>query len=86
MKWLGPSTDEVIADLARERVRSVVVVPIAFVSDHIETLYEVDQLFAGQARRAGIAHFIRTRMLNDDPGFIGTLADLVRAHLREDPA
>jgi ferrochelatase len=82
--WLGPSTDEVIRDLAREGTRAVVVVPIAFVSDHIETLYEIDQLFAGQARREGIPHFVRTRMLNDDPLYVEALAAMVREHLRGD--
>ena len=47
-----------------------------FVSDHVETLYEVDQLFAETARRAGIAHFRRTTGLNDRPTFLRALADL----------
>lgn len=83
VKWLGPSTDEVLTELAREGTRAVVVIPVAFVSDHIETLHEIDQLFAEQARREGIPRFVRTRMLNDDPLFIAALAELVRAHLWE---
>ncbi len=85
VKWLDPSTDRVIEELAREGVRAMLVVPIAFVSDHIETLYEVDQLFAERARGVGVTQYLRTRMLNDDPGYIATLAELTRRHL-ESPA
>jgi ferrochelatase len=52
------------------------VIPIAFVSDHVETLYEVDQLFAEAAGNAGIPHFRRTPGLNDRPAFLRALADL----------
>lgn len=83
VRWLDPSTDVVIRELGRQKVRSVLVIPIAFVSDHIETLYEVDQLFAEEARHAGITHYRRTRMLNDDPAYIAALAAMVRRHLEE---
>jgi len=46
------------------------------VTDHVETLQEIDQLFAGQAREAGIAHFRRTPGLNDRPTFLRGLAEL----------
>ncbi len=82
VRWIGPYTDAVIEELASEGVRNLLVVPIAFVSDHIETLYEIDLLFAEVARKAGILRFRRTRMLNDDPRFIAALADLARTHLR----
>jgi len=75
--WLGPRTDRVLEELAREGMRDVLVVPVSFVSDHIETLYEVDQLFADAAARAGVTTFRRTRALNDDPAFIAVLAELV---------
>jgi len=83
VRWLDPSTDVVIRELGQQKVRSVLVIPIAFVSDHIETLYEVDQLFAEEARHAGIEHYRRTRMLNDDPAYIAALASMVRRHLEE---
>jgi protoporphyrin/coproporphyrin ferrochelatase len=83
LRWIGPSTEEVIRELARAGTRSVLVVPLAFVSDHIETLYEIDQLYAGLARRLGISDFRRCRMLHDDPRFIAALASMVRDHLRE---
>jgi len=86
VRWIGPYTDQVIEELARAGTRSVLVVPLAFVSDHIETLYEIDLLFGGLARRLGIPGFHRTRMLNDTPRFMAALAGLVRSHLAQQPA
>lgn len=77
VRWLEPRTEHLLAELGRDGVRDVLVVPVSFVSDHLETLYEVDQLFAEAARRAGITTFRRTRSLNDDPGFLDALADIV---------
>ena len=81
VRWLEPRTEHVLADLGRDGIRDVLVVPVSFVSDHIETLYEVDRLFADAARRAGITTFRRTRSLNDDPRFLDALADIVSAAL-----
>jgi ferrochelatase len=77
--WLGPSTPEVLADLAKEGERQVVVVPVAFVSDHVETLYECRLLFGGEAARLGIPHYTVTEGLNDHPDFIRALAAIVTA-------
>jgi protoporphyrin/coproporphyrin ferrochelatase len=89
VRWLEPRTDRILEELGREGVRDVLVAPVSFVSDHIETLYEVDQLFADAAARAGITTFRRTRSLNDDPAFLAVLADLVEhaldAEAREEP-
>jgi ferrochelatase len=76
VEWLGPPTLEVLRELGRQGCRQVLVVPIAFVTDHVETLQEIDQLFAEEARAAGIAHFRRTPGLNDRPVFLRALADL----------
>src|SRR5262245_31953188 len=83
VKWTGPGTDEVLDELGRERVREVLVIPLSFVSDHIETLYEVDMLFAERARKAGIADYRRIEALNTSPVFIESLARLVEANLQE---
>lgn len=83
VRWIGPGTDEVLRRLGGEGVREVLVVPISFVSDHIETLYELDQLFADEARRAGIVDYRRSEALNSHPLFIEALAGLVERHLRE---
>lgn len=82
VEWIGPSTDEVIRDLAGRGVQDVLVIPISFVSDHVETLYEVDMLYGDQARALGIKTFKRTESLNDFPPFLDVLADLVEPRLR----
>ena len=78
VEWLGPPTLAVIRELGRGGQAQVLVVPIAFVTDHVETLQEIDQLFADAARAAGIPHFRRTPGLNDRPTFLRALADLAR--------
>jgi ferrochelatase len=78
MAWLSPSTDEVLRRLAAEGVKQVVVVPVAFVSDHVETLYECRLLYGAEAARLGIPHYVVTEGLNDHPGFIRSLATTVR--------
>jgi len=80
--WIGPSTDEEIDRLAAAGIRELLVMPISFVSDHIETLYEVDMLYGDQAARRGITTFRRTESLNDFPLFLDALADLVEPRLR----
>jgi ferrochelatase len=77
VEWLGPSTSDVLASLAKEGVTQVVVVPVAFVSDHVETLYEIRLLFGGEAARLGIPHYAAAEGLNDHPAFIRALADVV---------
>ena len=81
VKWLGPGTEQTLRELGREGVRDVLVVPLSFVSDHIETLYEVDLLFADAARSAGITGYYRSEALNASPLFIHALAGLVRDHV-----
>jgi ferrochelatase len=58
----------------------VLIIPLSFVSDHIETLYEVDMLFADAARAAGITGYYRPAALNCHPLFIEALAALVVDH------
>jgi ferrochelatase len=83
VRWLEPRTEHLLRRLGHEGVRDVLVVPVSFVSDHIETLYEVDQLFAAAARAAGITTFRRIPSLNDDPQFLDALADIALGALRE---
>ncbi len=78
VKWLEPATEDAIRALGRDGVDRVVVVPVSFVSDHIETLHEIDIEYAAVARDAGIAEFLRAPSLNTRPAFIRALAALVR--------
>lgn len=77
IEWLGPPTLEVLGELGRRGEKQVLAVPIAFVTDHVETLYEMDQLFAQAARASGILHFRRTPGLNSRPTFLRALEELV---------
>lgn len=77
VKWLGPGTEEAIAELGHEGVKDLLVVPLSFVSDHIETMYEVDILFAETAKAAGITGYFRPDALNTHPLFIDALKQLV---------
>jgi ferrochelatase len=81
VKWIEPGIEEVIASLGRDGVKDLLIVPVSFVSDHIETLYEVDLLFAEEARAAGISTVVRSPALNSHPLFIEALAALVERHL-----
>jgi len=76
-KWLQPSLRKTLSDLAAEKVREVCVVPISFVSDHVETLGEIDHEAREQARDLGFTRFEMTAGLNNSPTFIAALADLV---------
>lgn len=86
VRWIGPGTEETLVALGRSGVSDVMVVPLSFVSDHIETLYEVDMLFAEAARAAGITGYYRPDALNTSPLFIDALARLVRDASRESMA
>ncbi len=79
--WLGPDVGEVIEDLARAGVRHVLVVPVGFVCDHVEVLYDIDIELRQRAESLGV-HMERTESLNDSPGLIATLAALVEERLR----
>ena len=81
VRWLGPSTERVIRRLGARGQKHLLVVPIAFTSDHIETLSELDREYGEVAHRAGITHYKRTPALNDRPQFMDALADVVREHL-----
>src|SRR5882724_10879894 len=80
-KWLQPSLHKTLRQLAEEKVRDVCVVPIAFVSDHVETLGEIDHEAREEAAALGIDKFEVTAGLNDSPPFITALAELVTSKL-----
>ena len=77
VEWLQPYTDDALEKLAERGVKDLVVVPISFVSEHIETLQEIDIEYREVAESAGIENFHRVPALNVHPGFIDSLADIV---------
>jgi protoporphyrin/coproporphyrin ferrochelatase len=73
-RWLQPSLHTTLRKLADEKIREVCVIPISFVSDHVETLGEIDHCAREEARLLGIERFAMTQGLNDSPTFIQALA------------
>ena len=86
VEWVGPGTEDVIAELGAKGHDALLMWPISFVSDHIETTFEVDMLFREEAERAGIKEYFTLPGLNDDPALADILADLVKNHLAESHA
>lgn len=82
VRWLGPTLEETIEELARDEVPGVLVAPIGFLADHVEVLYDIDIESQHEARAAGIT-LARTASLNDQPLFIDALAQLVYQALEE---
>lgn len=80
LKWLGPSTEAEIHTAGRDET-GVIVCPIAFVSDHVETLVELDIDYAQLAQRVGVPYYLRAPALGADPRFIDALANLVERAL-----
>jgi len=76
-RWLQPSIHEVVPRLAGQGVRDLLIVPVSFVSDHIETLHEIDHVVREEAMQEGIRQFELMPGLNESPQFIRALADLV---------
>jgi ferrochelatase len=83
VEWLKPYTDDALQELAEQGVKDLVVVPISFVSEHIETLEEIDIEYRELAEAAGIEHFYRVPALNTHPRFIQELAALVMDSLSQ---
>jgi ferrochelatase len=81
VEWLTPATNLTIPRLAREGVSQLMLVPVSFVSEHSETLYEMDILYRDVAAEAGIAQFRRVPTMNCRPDFIEALASLVERAL-----
>lgn len=80
-EWLKPDLLDVLPELAREGQTRVVVAPVQFLADHLETLYDVDVAGRAQAADAGITEFARIDAPNAAPDFIAALASVVRGEL-----
>ena len=78
-RWLGPTTEDMLDELAAAGTRAVVVVPVAFTGEHIETLQEIDILYKERAQKRGHRPLRARPHRGLPPGFIAALADLVEA-------
>ncbi len=79
-EWLGPDVESVLAELSRQKVREILVIPIGFVADHIEVLYDIDILYQGKAESMGMT-LKRTSSLNVSERFIESLAAVVEEQI-----
>jgi len=77
-KWLQPASDKLIEELGHEKAQAICMVPIAFVSEHVETLNEIDIQYAAIAKRAGVQEFGRACAIKCHPAYIRCLADLAQ--------
>ena len=83
-RWLQPSLHQTLKALSAERVREVCIVPVAFVSDHVETLGEIDHEARHEAQHLGITQFEMSAGLNDSPKFIQALTQVVQQALEQE--
>lgn len=77
-RWLEPSTEEAIRNAIEKGIKKIVVIPISFVSEHSETLYELDHVYKNLAERLGCEEFIRIPTLQTHPTFIKALEKIVK--------
>jgi ferrochelatase len=81
VKWLGPATTDVIQGFAKRGISNVLPIPVSFVSDHIETLQEIDILYRDLALKSGVGEFHRAPSLNVSPKFIEALTQITLREL-----
>ena len=79
-EWVGPDVESVLAELSQQEVREILVVPIGFVSDHIEILYDIDILYQNKAKLLGVL-LKRVPSLNASEKFIEALSKIVEEHM-----
>jgi ferrochelatase len=82
-KWLTPSTPDVIAECAARGVKDLLMVPVAFTSDHLETLFELNIEYRRLAKEKGIQQYEMTEGLNDSSTFVSALAEIVLKRVNE---
>jgi ferrochelatase len=80
-EWVGPDVESVLEALSKESIREILIVPIGFVSDHIEILYDIDILYQEKAKSMGMV-LKRTSSLNVSERFIKALATIVEEHIK----
>lgn len=76
VKWVSPYTDMALKELAEKKVDNIIVVPISFVSDHVETLIELDEMYIPDVRKHGL-NIVRSESLNDADDFAESLFDII---------
>jgi len=78
ISWLGPSTKDSLKKIKDDNVKNVIIVPISFISDHIETLIEIDEHLIGEYSNSGM-NIVRTESLNDSKDFLESIIDIINS-------
>jgi ferrochelatase len=76
-RWLGPTTEDTLDDLAKAGHHAIVVVPVSFTGEHVETLQEIDIVYRERAAGRGVTHFARARTVGCHPAFVAEMAKLL---------
>ncbi|RPI70093.1 MAG: ferrochelatase, partial [Ignavibacteriales bacterium] len=84
-KWLEPATNTMIEELSKAGKKHLLIIPVSFVSDHVETSFELDIEYRHVADKAGIENYIVMKGLNDSPIFVDALYDLVIKYFQNAP-
>ena len=77
VEWTKPYTEESIKELGQQRGGTLLMVPVSFTSDHIETLYEMDVTYQDEAKAAGFKNYVRAKAANEDEEFTACLEDIL---------
>jgi ferrochelatase len=80
-EWVGPDVESILTELSQQKVREILVIPIGFVADHIEVLYDIDILYREKAESMGMV-LRRSPSLNFSKRFIEALATIVEEHVK----
>ncbi len=80
VEWIKPYTEDLVTQLGQQGSKHILMVPISFVSDHIETLYEMDILYRDLALKSGFQNYERTKVPNDDPALADILVEVLRGY------
>jgi protoporphyrin/coproporphyrin ferrochelatase len=78
VKWQGPSLEEILEELVNDNVEQVVVMPVSFASENLETIFDLDMQFKEQCKKAGIEHYIRVPTPGVHPAYITAMSSLVK--------
>ncbi len=83
LPWLRPYTDKTVEEISKTSPSTIIMVPLGFVSDHVETLYEIDILYGDLAKKYGVRNYVRVSVPNDDDDYANKVAQFLQGYLEE---
>ncbi len=82
VEWLKPYTEEKIKEIAKQNPKHLIIVPFGFVSDHLETIYEIDVYYKNISKESGIPNFYRIKTPNDNPTFVEGISKIIEKRVK----